>query len=277
MDPRNRVSSKKAVQFRDEATKEGAQSVDRAATLLVLVGRAGDEGARLSDLVSETKLAKPTVRRILLALVRAGLLDQDPERRRYLLGPELYLLGTIANSRFGIHPVSMPALARLSQASGDTAFLSVARDVYSICLHREDGTYPVRVQSLQAGDRHPLGVGAGSLALLAELPDDDIEQALAANDEILKGNYPNYSPKIIRRLVTETREQGYAFNPGMLLSDSWAIGVAIKDSSGRGVAALSIAALKNRLTEGRRRELVPILRREAAWVSSRLQMIGAKR
>jgi hypothetical protein len=35
------------------------------------------------------------------------------------------------------------ALVRLSQETGDTAFLSVARDVYAICLHREDGAYPL--------------------------------------------------------------------------------------------------------------------------------------
>src|SRR3954454_10661451 len=39
--------------------------------------------ARLTDLVAASGLAKPTVRRILLALVRAGLVDQDEETRRY--------------------------------------------------------------------------------------------------------------------------------------------------------------------------------------------------
>jgi hypothetical protein len=38
----------------------------RAATLLLLVGRAGPQGARLTDLVAQTDLAKPTVHRMLL-------------------------------------------------------------------------------------------------------------------------------------------------------------------------------------------------------------------
>ena len=42
--------------------------------LLLLAGRAGADGARLSDLVTRSSLPKPTVRRVLLALVRAGLL-----------------------------------------------------------------------------------------------------------------------------------------------------------------------------------------------------------
>ena len=269
------ISARKVVQNTRDASRAGAQSIDRAATLLLLVGRAGALGARLSDLVSETDLAKPTVHRMLIALVRAGLLDQDGATRRYHLGPELHVLGSLASARFGIHPVSLRALARLSQQTGDTAFLSVARDVYSICLHREEGAYPIRIHALHAGDRHPLGVGAGSLALLAALRDKEVEQVLAANAKILAANYPNFSPKTLRKLVGETRAQGYAFNPGMLLAGAWAIGMAILDHDGRCLGALSIAAIESRLTEKRRKELVPILRREVEWIAAQLRAVKA--
>ena len=53
----------------------------------------------------------------------------------------------------------------------DSSFLSVRRDNYAVCLYREEGTYPVRTHALQAGLQHPLGVGAGSLAMLSALPD----------------------------------------------------------------------------------------------------------
>ncbi|RVU15059.1 IclR family transcriptional regulator [Methylobacterium oryzihabitans] len=266
------ISARKAVQSTAEAA--GAQSIDRAATLLLLVGRAGPQGARLTDLVAQTDLAKPTVHRMLTALVRAGLLDQVPETRRYHIGPEIYVLGTLASARFGLHPVSLRALVRLSQETGDTAFLSVARDVYAICLHREDGAYPIRVHALQAGDRHPLGVGAGSLALLAALPDTEVDEILAANADVLAAHYPRYAGGVLRALVGETRARGYALNPGMLLADSWGIGVAIRGEGGRAVGALSIAAIEGRLREDRQREIARLLRREADWVEARLRQLG---
>ncbi|MEZ0167775.1 IclR family transcriptional regulator [Microvirga sp. TS319] len=265
------VSAKIAVQGIDEAASSGAQAIDRAATLLLLVGRAGASGARLSDVVAQCSLSKPTVRRMLLALVRAGLLDQDLESRRYYLGPEIYVLGTLASARFGIHSVSLRSLIRLSQETGDTAFLSVPRDVYSICVHREEGPYPIRVHALHAGDRHPLGIGAGSLALLAALPDKEIDEILAANADVLAEKYPACPPAALRRFVRDTRARGYALNPGMVLPDSWAIGVAIPGSDGRPVGAISIAATETRLTEARQRELVPLLKREAAWIEARLR------
>lgn len=269
------TSARKAVQTIGAAAAGGAQSIDRAATLLLLVGRAGPFGARLSEIVEQCDLPKPTVRRMLLALVRAGLLDQDPETRRYYIGPEIYVLGTLASARFGIHPISLRSLVRLSQETGDTAFLSVPRGVYSICVHREEGPYPIRVHALHAGDRHPLGVGAGSLALLSALPDHEVEEVLIANAEVLADKYPHHPPSALRTLVQETRAKGYALNPGLLLPSSWAVGVPIRGADGRPIGALSIAAIESRLGEARQREIASLLKKEATWIEMRLSEVGA--
>jgi DNA-binding IclR family transcriptional regulator len=267
---RKTISATVAVQGVDSAASNGAQAIDRAATLLLLVGRVAPSGARLSELVEQCNLSKPTVRRMLLALVRAGLLDQDQETRRYYLGPEIHVLGTLASARFGIHSVSLRSLVKLSQQTGDTAFLSVPSDVYSICVHREDGPFPIRVHALHAGDRHPLGVGAGGLALLAALPDEEVKEILAVNADVLSDKYPPFSPSVLRGLVQDTRTRGYALNPGMLLSDSWAIGVPIRGTDGRPVGALSIAATESRLSRERQLEIAPLLKKEASSIEARL-------
>ncbi len=274
MEHAKRTSARTAVQTIGDAAAGGAQSIDRAATLLLLVGRAGPSGARLSELVEQCDLSKPTVRRMLLALVRAGLLDQDPETRRYYIGPEIYVLGMLASTRFGIHPISLRSLGRLSQETGDTAFLSVPRGVYSICVHREEGPYPIRVHALHAGDRHPLGVGAGSLALLSALPDHEVEEVLATNADVLAEKYPNHPPSVLRSLVQETRVNGYALNPGLLLPSSWGVGVPIRGADGRPIGALSIAAIESRLSEARQREIASLLKKEATWIEMRLSEVG---
>jgi len=77
----------------------GSQSVDRALRLLALVGREAEGGAKLSDIVEDSGLNKPTARRLLLALMRAGLVGQEARTRRYYLGEEAYVLGTLASRR----------------------------------------------------------------------------------------------------------------------------------------------------------------------------------
>ncbi|MGU3494583.1 IclR family transcriptional regulator [Xanthobacteraceae bacterium A53D] len=255
----------------DDPSGGGTQSIERAIALLLLVGRGGTPGMRLSDLVARSGLPKPTVRRVLVALVRAGLLDQDPLTRRYHIGPETYVLGTLASERFGIHALSLDGLTRLAQQSGDCAFLSVARDSYVVCLHREEGPFPIRTHVLKAGDRHPMGIGAGSLAILAALQDTEIDRIFEANALPLSKDYPAYSEALLRQCVADTRARGYALNPGILMPGSWGIGVPVMGLDGMPVGALSIAAIESRLGEERRNELVPLLRHEAHLLEAALR------
>lgn len=247
----------------------GTQSIERAVALLMLVGRAGAEGARLADLVASSGLSKPTVRRVLLALVRAGLVDQDEASRRYHVGPEAYVLGTLAARRFGIHALALDGLARIARQSGDCAFLSVPRGTFSVCLHREEGSWPIRTHVLQAGDRHPLGIGAGGLAILAALPDMEAARIIEANAAALAA-YPGYSPDLLRRATGEARARGYALNPGLYVAGSWGIGVPVRGADGRPLGALSLAAIESRLGAERQKELVPLLQREAAVLEAKL-------
>lgn len=256
----------------------GSQSVDRALGLLSMVGRHAEHGVALSDIVEESGLNKPTCRRLLLALMRAGLVEQDEESRRYFLGQESYVLGSLASRRFGLLQLSMESLARLSKRTEDSSFLSVRRDTFSMCLYREEGTYPVRTHALQAGFEHPLGVGAGSLAMLAALPDDEVEAMLEANASVLAERYPMLPPERIREDVATTRATGYALNPGLIFANSWGIGVAFRTPEGRLAGALSIAAIDSRMQEKRQQELAGYLLQEARVVEGRLaQMFAGRR
>jgi DNA-binding IclR family transcriptional regulator len=259
------------------AELNGSQSVDRALGLLSTVGRHAERGASLSVLVAETGLNKPTTRRLLLALIRAGLVEQDEESRLYYLGQESYVLGSLASRRFGLLELAMDSLIRLSRRTEDSSFVSVRRDAFSLCLYREEGTYPVRTHALQAGFEHPLGVGAGSLALLAALDDEEIETVLAANAPLLAERYPLLPPKRIREDIALTRERGFSLNPGLIVANSWGIGVAVRMPDGRPAGALSIAAIDSRMQEARQRELATYLNQEAARVEAKLAGMGASR
>lgn len=255
----------------------GSQSVDRALGLLAMVGRHAEHGAPLSHLVEQSGLNKPTARRLLLALMRAGLVQQDDESRRYFLGEETYVLGSLAARRFGLLQVAMENVIRLSKRTEESSFVSIRRDVFSVCLHREEGTYPIRTHVLQAGSEHPLGCGAGSLAMLASLPNDEVEHILAANADILQERYPMLPTARIRDDVAATRERGYALNPGLIVRNSWGIGAAVRYPDGRLAGALSIAAIDSRMQEPRQGELVACLLQETARVEEKLARMFTSR
>lgn len=227
----------------------GSQSVDRAAKLLSLVGRQLD-GMSLSAVVEKSGLNKPTVRRLLLALIRAGLLEQDDRDRRYYIGEEAYVLGTLASTRHGLLRLATESLHRLAQKTSDSCFLSVRRGASSVCLHREEGSFPIRTHALQAGFVHPLGVGAGSLAMLAALPDEEVSSVLEQNAAVLEEQFPMLAPDELRRRVELTRAQGHAVNPGLSSPTPgvWASQSAIPTAASPGPSALppSTAACRSR-------------------------------
>jgi len=131
----------------------------------------------------------------------------------------------------------------------------VLHGIDSICLSRTEGDFPIRNQLVKAGDRWPLGVGAGSCAMLAALSDADIDDILARNAAQREQGYPRCTDAAIRQQVQETRLHGYCFNPGLVLESSWALGVPVYDLHNRPVASLSLAAMASRLGPARRAAL----------------------
>ncbi|MBR9891340.1 IclR family transcriptional regulator [bacterium] len=259
----------------DTSSPAGSQSVDRALALLGMVGRQTEDGASLAELVAQSGLNKSTLRRLLLALMRNGMVEQNPESRRYYLGEEAYILGTFAARRHGLLELSLETLKRLAQETGDAAFLSVPRGASALCLHREDGTYPIRSYALLAGGMHPLGVGAGSLAMLAALPEDEAEAMLELNAARLAADYPLLPADEIRARVAQTRDSGFALNPGLVVPDSWGLGVALRRPDGSLAGALSLAAIESRMQPPRRDALVAQLQAGARTIETTLARLHA--
>lgn len=246
----------------------GTQSVDRALLLLERIGAAEGAGATLAGLVAQTGLNKATVRRLALALIRAGMAEQDAASR-YHLGARLHVLGAQAARRPDLVRAATESVMRLAHATGDAALLSVRRGAGALCLMREEGSHPLRSHALVAGQSHPLGIGAGALAMLAGLPDEEVETVLAAIAPALIG-YPQLDPDRLRTMIARTRAEGVALNPGLVIEGSWGLGIALRHADGRLAGALSVATVEARMRADRLPELTRLLRAEAARIEARL-------
>ena len=201
------------------------KTVDRVAAIMRALAACDLGGLQLGELVGATGLAKPTAHRLLGALGHAGFVFQDIATRRYRLGSGAAALGR-AGQRQHIGALAQTALDRVAKTTGDTAFASVREGAAAVCIARAIGAYPIRTLTLEVGDRRPLGVGAGSLALLAALPDADAARTIAHNAGWLR-DYPAFSPADLHSLIPRTRSQGYALNEGRIVEAMMAIGVAI--------------------------------------------------
>lgn len=229
----------------------GAQTLRRGLSVLRLLAQVGPGGLRMTDLIRRLTLNKATVVRLTRTLVEEGFLLHDKGSGRYRLGPDAFAVGLAAEPSYELQRLAAPALRMLAAESGDTVFFTVLHGYDTICLSRDEGDFPIRNQLIKPGDRWPLGVGAGATSILAALSDDEVDDALLRTAEIRKERFPRCTDQMVKRLVQETRDRGYCVQPGLVLKDSWAVGVPVYDPYNRPVASISIAAIKSRLSVAR--------------------------
>jgi DNA-binding IclR family transcriptional regulator len=241
------------------AARNGTQAIDRAVALLRLIGTHGSAGARLSDLALESGLAPPTARRILKSLVDHGLATQDAATQRYRLGMLTFELGLAAGRRPPIIAALHPVLQHLAEATGDTIYLVVRSGTEMVCLDRVEGSFPVKALTLDVGSRLPLGVSAGSLALLASLPDAEVEHVIAANRAVYR-RFDGLTPDRLRADIAAVRAQGYAVRRDAITPGVVGLGMALPNPDGeQRFAAVSVAMVAPRMTDARRDELLRLL------------------
>lgn len=215
---------------------------------------------RLTDIAAAADLDKATALRLLDVLVRDGFVERNPRTKHFTLGPELMLLGVAALKRFDPRPLVRPSLMRLTGASEDSVVLSIPSGCESLCIDVEEGSYPIRANYLRVGSRRPLGVGAGSLALLAWMPEAERDAVLDVMASQL-GRYPRITPALLQERIEQARERGYALLLDVVVERMGGIAMPILDVDGRPVAAISIAALNDRILD-REAELAQALKRE---------------
>ena len=214
-------------------------------------------GLGTSAVATATGLSRPTAHRLLASLAAEGFLDHDALSGRWVPGPELYLLGSVAAERYDISGIARPIVKALADATGESAFLSARRGDETVCLLREDGAFPIRSHVLYEGIRFPLGVASAGLAILAFLPDAAVERYLASAD--LGAFGPTHDPVRLRERIATTREAGYAINPGLLVEGSFGLGAAVFDTAEQPAWALSLTGIEARFSAERRPELGRLL------------------
>jgi len=246
-----RRSPARATPVAERGETAGAQTLRRGLAVLRLLTRVGPGGLRMGEIAHRLALNKTTAIRLTRTLVDEGFVQHDRAAGRYRLGPEAFAVGLAAEPSYELQRLAAPVLRRLAAESGDTVFFTVLHGHESICLSRDEGDFPIRNQLIKPGDRWPLGVGAGSCAMLAALPDETLADVLARNAALRAERFPRCTDTAVRALVRDTRERGYCLQPGMVFEDSWAVGVVVYDANGAPVASISIAALRSRLGPAR--------------------------
>ncbi len=244
-------------------------TVERAADVLVLFSESGERTLGVTEIAQRLTLSKAAVHRILASLRTRALVEVDETTRRYSLGPAAFALGVAYQAHIDVRGTAAPELRALSAATHETATLSVFSGHGRIYV---DQVTPAReiVMSVPLGLAFPLHAGASSKALLAFLPDAEIDAILSGPLEASG----DVDPAALRQELAEIRRRGYAATSGERQAGAASVAAPVFDHSGRPVAALSVCGPAERF--GPHMETAQRLLPEAtARVSARLGYRGA--
>jgi DNA-binding IclR family transcriptional regulator len=240
----------------------GTGMLERAFAVIRALSEAQPDGARVTRLAKAVGLTQGTVHRILQALIAEGIVEQDEGSKLYRLSVNFFALAAQAGNPSGMRTLCRPALLRLCASLGDTIFLLVKSSFDAVCLDICEGPFPIRSFTGDIGGRVALGVGQGSLAILAFLPEAEREEIIRFNVPRIRG-YGVLDEVYLRTEIERVRQLGYAGRNSGVLDGMAGVAVPILDRTGVAVAALSVGTLAARLSDDRLPMVVELLRRQA--------------
>jgi IclR family transcriptional regulator, acetate operon repressor len=228
----------------------GTAAIDRGADLLLRVLES-EEPVALTELASAAGLPKSTASRLVSALERRGLIEQDGERGRLRPGPAILRVAERSMLERSIVELSKPALDALSEATGETINLAVP------------GLEGVE-HIAQVDSRHFLGAG--------HWLGRSVGYEHSANGKVFAafGRAPVSAPVATDGELQTVQRDDVGTSIDELEIGLAAMAAPVRGARGEVIAALSISGPTLRMTPARIEELYPILTSEARTLSRRL-------
>jgi len=229
---------------RDKRT--GVKAVESAGRILEVLARA-QKPVALRELAAGGHMSPGKVHRYLASFLTSGLARQDPDTRRYSLGPLAMRLGLAAlKSHQPLHDAIL-LQHELRNHLDETLILSVWGDHGPTIVHVEESSHPI-IMTMRVGAVLPMLATATGLVFAAFLPRHFTEPLMMASLKAKEDfNLFARDSASIDRLINQVREQGYAYNEGHLMPGVSALGFPLIDRLATLVAVLGVVGRHERL------------------------------
>ena len=249
----------------------GTEAAERVADVLLAFSRGG-RTLGISALSRELQLSKAVVYRILQSLLSRGLVDFDPTSREYGLGPSAIVLGARALRYLDLREVAREDLLRLRDLTRETTTLSLLAVDHRTYVDQYESPQEIRME-VELGRLYPLHAGASSRAILAFLPEPEVERVLRGGLDPLTEETVIVADKLREGLVA-VRSDGYATSRGERRSGAGSVAAPVFSADGRVTGSISVCGPLLRFNTDAVSRYVPLVTEAAANISRKLGHIG---
>lgn len=201
----------------------------------------------LSELARLSGIDKATVLRMLKDLATTGLVEQDPESRKWRLGAGILRLARLREAAFPVTRVLTPILERLAESTGETAHASLMAGRRLATVGIAESARSNRV-SLDPGQVLPLHATASGIAYAAFARPEVRDQLLAQTLTPATRTTPTDSAQLAA-LIDTAATRGYAVADQTFEAEVYGIAMPLFGADGFASGALAVASPISRVTD----------------------------
>jgi IclR family transcriptional regulator, KDG regulon repressor len=246
-----------------------SKSLQKALRILLHLGQNGPERG-VTQLAAELSLDKATVHRLLNAMEKFGIIERNADSERYRLGLKLHELGNKAVESRTLQSEAHRFLLEMSHRSRETVSLAVPGAGGILCLDRVNSPHTIITVRTNVGAHFPAHCTAVGKAVLAFLPDQEI------NAILLRNGLPRFTPSTFTRAsdlkenLRQVRQRGYAIDNQELERGLSGVAAPVLLAENRVVAAVGIAGPTLRFRGKELTQKIALVREIAAKLSASL-------
>ncbi len=223
------------------------QSVNRALTILEVLSDYS-EGLGLTEISEKIGLHKSTVYRLLSTLIYKEYVTQDPKTNKYRITLKLFELGNKRVEDMDLLTASRIYSEELMKSVNEVVHLVVREGNDIVYLDKVEADNTIQMAS-KVGKRSPLYCTSVGKAILAHLPEDEVEEIWKTSriEKLTEFTITDFDR--LKKELDIVRQKGYAIDNEENEMGVRCIGAPIFNRRGEVEGAISISGPTTRVTE----------------------------
>jgi DNA-binding IclR family transcriptional regulator len=257
------ASSKIRKMQANEDNGSAAQKPDTVSALErgIAVLRCFDENRRSltsTELSRLTGVPRPTVTRLASTLATLGLLKQEPEGDRFMLGPGVVSLARVFLAGLDVRAIARPHMQALAEEAGGSVYLAVPDGLDMVIVEACRPRSTMLAPRVDVGSRAPIANSALGRAYLWALPAEE-RARLVDSLRLARGSDWAALEAPMKRALEEGDKLGYCISAGEFHREINSVSVPLVGPNGE-IMALNCGTAAFVYTEEHlRKEIAPRL------------------
>ncbi|SEK16794.1 MULTISPECIES: IclR family transcriptional regulator [unclassified Variovorax] len=251
-----------------QAQVAGTASFSKFMHVLQLVADA-EEPVNVAALMRASGYPRPTVHRIVAALIAERLLVENQHSAALALGPRLIQLASRSWGRSEMRLAAVDELKRLRDQTGETVHLAVPNGANMVYIEKLESPSAVRMAS-RIGTSVSLHATAVGKAYMAALDDKALKAVMKDLPMPRYTGNTMVEPAVLLAQIEQTRARGWSVDNEENEAGIFCFGAVIRGATGAPVAAISVSTLVFRQKEHPEQAYVAPLLEACRVISERI-------